>query len=245
MKLAAWALKHSCASFDDIRAVFGPRWAYHHRDAILAMTDQPPGLAKVAAARDKAIHEKRYSKLKPTPVRRFSRTVKLSLTLLSLLSAFSSLFAGESGLIQTFQSLDGFEAGEPVVTAVTCYAHNTHVGWHQAIRYITARYVPPSFDDTPVGDINLASLSGLSVWAGDGDDGRITITLDFTNLKPTRGYTGSQIVAATLECLRRIAGDKLASTPIQTKYRPSRQEDIKHLVSTFLKHPKDKEFHLQ
>src|SRR4051812_28261867 len=80
-------------------------------------------------------------------VRRFSRTVKLLLTFLCLLSAFASSFAGESGLIQTFQPLEGFEAGEPVVTAVTCYAHNTHVGWHQAIRYITAKYVPPSFDD--------------------------------------------------------------------------------------------------
>jgi hypothetical protein len=170
--------------------------------------------------------------------------VKLLLTFLCLLSAFASSFAGESGLIQTFQPLEGFEAGRPVVTAVTCYAHNTHVGWHQAIRYITAKYIPASLDDTPVGDINLASVSGLSIWAGDGDDGRITITVDFTGLKPARGYTESQIIAATLECLRRVAGEKLASTPIEAKYRPTGQDDIKQLVSTFLKHPKDKEFHL-
>ena len=96
----------------------------------------------------------------------------------------------------------------------------------------------------PVGDINLASLSNLSVWAGDGADGRITITLDFTNLKQVGGYPELQIVAATLECVRRIAGDKLAKTPIEAKYRPTGQDDIKRLVSTFLKHPKDKEFHL-
>lgn len=170
--------------------------------------------------------------------------MKLLLTFLCLLSASTSLLAGESGLIQTFQPLDGLEAGEPVVTAVACYAHNTHVGWHQAIRYITARYAPPSLDDTPVGDINLASLCNLSLWAGDGADGRVTITIDFTKLKPIRGYTELQIVAATLECVRRVAGDKLVSTPIEAKYRPSGQDDIKQLVNTFLKNPKDKEFHL-
>jgi hypothetical protein len=170
--------------------------------------------------------------------------VKLLLPFLCLLSAFASSFAGERGLIQTFQPLEGFEAGEPVVTAVTCYAHNTHVGWHQAIRYITAKYVPPSFDDMRVGDVNLASQCGLSVWAGDDAGGRITITIDFTELKPIGGYSELQIVAATLECVRRIAGDKHASTPIEAKYRPTGQDDIKQLVSTFLKHPKDKEFHL-
>jgi hypothetical protein len=118
------------------------------------------------------------------------------------------------------------------------------VGWHQAIRYITAKYVPPSFDDMPVGDINLASQCGLSVWAGDGPDGRITITIDFTKLKPIGGYAELQIVVATLECVRRIADDKHAGTPIEAKYRPTGQDDIKHLVSIFLKHPKDKEFHL-
>jgi hypothetical protein len=168
--------------------------------------------------------------------------VKILVAIFCLLGTFSHLLAGESGLVQTFQPLDGFEAGEPVVTSVVCYAHNTHVGWHQAIRYITARYVPASLDDKPVGDINLASLSHLAAWAADGADGRITITLDFTSLTPARGYTEAQVVAATLECVRRIGGDKLASTPIEAKYRPTGQEDIKQLISAFLKHPKDKPF---
>jgi hypothetical protein len=38
-KLERWAAKHSCATLDDVRAVFGPHWAYHHREAILA-TDE-------------------------------------------------------------------------------------------------------------------------------------------------------------------------------------------------------------
>jgi hypothetical protein len=175
-------------------------------------------------------------------VGRFSRTVKTLLTFVCLFSVFTSSFAGESGLIQTFQPLEGFESGEPEVSAVTCYAHNTHVGWHQPIRYITARYIPASLDDKPVGDINLASLSGLSLWAADGADGRITITLDFTGFKPVHGYTALQIVTATLECVRRIAGNKLDSTPIEAKYRPAGQDEIKQLVAAFLKHPKDVEF---
>ncbi len=165
-------------------------------------------------------------------------------TLLSFLCLLTGLFAGESGLLQTFQPLEGFEAGEPIVTAVACYAHNTHTGWYLPICYITTRYVPPLLDDAAVGDVNLASLSGLSVWAGAGEDGRTKITLDFTNLKPVHGYTEIQIVAATLECLRRVAGEKLSNTPIEAKYRSDGQNEIKHLVSTFLKHPMDMELHL-
>lgn len=33
-KLAAWAGRHACGDLSDVRAIFGPRWAYHHREAI-------------------------------------------------------------------------------------------------------------------------------------------------------------------------------------------------------------------
>ena len=35
-KLKAWAAKHDCHNFPQLAALFGPRWAYHHREAILA-----------------------------------------------------------------------------------------------------------------------------------------------------------------------------------------------------------------
>jgi hypothetical protein len=35
-KLGTWAQKHGCASLTELKGLFGPRWAYHHRDAILA-----------------------------------------------------------------------------------------------------------------------------------------------------------------------------------------------------------------
>jgi len=33
-KLKEWASKHGCESLDDLRAMFGPTWAYHHVEAI-------------------------------------------------------------------------------------------------------------------------------------------------------------------------------------------------------------------
>jgi hypothetical protein len=35
-KLAKWARKHGCDSMEAVAVVFGPRWAYHHREFILA-----------------------------------------------------------------------------------------------------------------------------------------------------------------------------------------------------------------
>ncbi len=34
-KLGKWAAKHHCASMDEVKALLGKRWAYHHRQAIL------------------------------------------------------------------------------------------------------------------------------------------------------------------------------------------------------------------
>jgi len=136
------------------------------------------------------------------------------------------------------------ESGELVVAPVMCYSHNTHGGWHQAIRFITAKNVPPSLSDASIGDINVASLCGLSLWAADGPDGRVTITIDCRTLENPRhlAYTELQVVTATLECLRRVAGDKLDVTPIETMFKPKGQEAIKELVEAFVRHPKDKEF---
>lgn len=35
-KVSAWAQSHGCASMEEVAEYFGPRWAYHHRDAIMA-----------------------------------------------------------------------------------------------------------------------------------------------------------------------------------------------------------------
>jgi hypothetical protein len=35
-KLRTWAAKHGCLSLHEVAAFFGPKWAYHHREEILA-----------------------------------------------------------------------------------------------------------------------------------------------------------------------------------------------------------------
>lgn len=37
-KVALFAARHGCASFEQLKGVFGDRWAYHHREAIERMT---------------------------------------------------------------------------------------------------------------------------------------------------------------------------------------------------------------
>jgi len=36
-KLETWAEGHGCFSLQDVRSLFGPKWAYHHREAILSV----------------------------------------------------------------------------------------------------------------------------------------------------------------------------------------------------------------
>jgi hypothetical protein len=64
-KLAKWALRHGCDSLQAVAALFGPRWAYHHRTYILATKlDYWPTAAHAALdgfwlppeLRDDAIH---------------------------------------------------------------------------------------------------------------------------------------------------------------------------------------------
>ncbi len=71
-KLGKWAQKHGCHSFDEIKALLGPRWAYHHRDAILATeldyyptshhawrdgVDAPAHAVDIRITRTRSVHE--------------------------------------------------------------------------------------------------------------------------------------------------------------------------------------------
>ena len=37
--VSTWAESHGCADLDQVKSVFGPRWAYHHGESILAQAD--------------------------------------------------------------------------------------------------------------------------------------------------------------------------------------------------------------
>jgi len=43
-QLARWAAKHGCATMEEISAVFGPRWCYHHSPAIAATDPDAPAV---------------------------------------------------------------------------------------------------------------------------------------------------------------------------------------------------------
>ena len=92
---------------------------------------------------------------------------------------------------------------------------------------------------SPSGTSTWLPAAGLPFGRGDGADGRITTTLDFSTLKMPRDfvYTERVVVIGTLECLRRVAGDKLNTTPIETKFKPKGQEATKKLVSAFYEAP--------
>ena len=161
--------------------------------------------------------------------------------ILSLFTA-SALHAGESGLTQTVQPLDGMGSGEIVLAPVMCHDWYALSGLPTAIGLITAKNIPPTNAPKPVGDINIASASGLALSFAEDPAGRGVITLDCRALRVPQQFscTELQAVAATLECLRQVAGSKLDTMTIKATLKPDGQEAIQKLVDAFVKQPKDK-----
>lgn len=46
--VASWARSHGCADLEQVKAVFGPRWVYHHSDEILRHGEKPIDLPEWA-----------------------------------------------------------------------------------------------------------------------------------------------------------------------------------------------------
>ena len=159
-------------------------------------------------------------------------------------AASARLFAGESSLTQTFQPLDGLGSGEVVIAPVMCHDWSSHSGFPTAIGLITAKNIPPTNAPKPVGDINIASASGLVLAVSEDTAGRTVITFDCRALRVPQqfGCTELQAVGATLECLRQVAGQKLDTMTIKATLKPNGQEAVQKLVDDFIKQPKDKPF---
>jgi hypothetical protein len=161
---------------------------------------------------------------------------------LILVAACSQGMAGESMLTQTFQPFDG--PGQILIVPVMCYDPMALSGLPTGIELITARNIPPTNAPGPVGDFNIASTSGIKLSYSGGRSSHGIVTIDCTNLHVTESMicTEQQAVRATLECLRRVAGKRLNSMTITSKFKASGQEDIRKIVAAFTKHPMDKEF---
>ena len=161
-----------------------------------------------------------------------------------VLAVAAQLFAGESSLTQTIQPLDGLGSGEVIIAPVMCHDWYSHSGLPTAIGLITAKNIPPTNAPKPVGDINIASASGLTLSFAEDSAGRGVVTLDCRALHVPQQFSCTELeaVGATLECLRQVAGPKLDTMTITATLKPRVQEAIQKLVATFTKHPKDKPF---
>ena len=177
-------------------------------------------------------------------VRRRSRLVKTSALTFLALAASARLLAGESTLTQTFQPLDGLGSGEVVIAPVMCHDWSSHSGFPTAIGLITAKNIPPTNAPMPIGDINIASASGLILLVSEDAAGRTVITLDCRALRVPQQFacTELQAVGATLECLRQVAGQKLDTMTIKATLKPDGQEAVQKLVDDFIKQPKHTPF---
>jgi hypothetical protein len=151
-------------------------------------------------------------------------------------------FGGESNLTQTYQPLDGLGSGEIEIAPVMCHDWYSHSGFPTAIKLIGAKNIPPTNAPQPVGNINLAFESGITLSCSEEAPGRIVIIIGCDALHTPQGRDELQIVGATLECLRLVAGDRLNQMTIQAAVKPAGQEAIKKLIDDFIKHPKDKPF---
>jgi hypothetical protein len=161
-----------------------------------------------------------------------------------LLAAAAIVFAGESTLTQTMQPLDGMGSGEVIIAPVMCHDWHAHSGLPTAIGLITAKNIPPTNAPKPVGDINIASASGLVLSFSEDPAGRGVVTLDcrVLHIPQQFGCTELQAVGATLECLRLVAGPRLDTMTITATLKPDGQEAIQKLVASFNKQPKDRPF---
>jgi hypothetical protein len=170
--------------------------------------------------------------------------VKALVAILLIWSACSGLIAGESGLTQVFQPLDGLGSDAIQIAPVMCHDWYAHAGWFSAIGLITAPNIPPTNAPKAVDDINLASVFGLKLQYTEDAPAHGTVTLDCTSLqKPQRvSCTEQQAVRATLECLRRVAGDHIRSVRVEYRLKSSGQEELRQIIEAFIKHPKDQPF---
>ena len=154
-------------------------------------------------------------------------------------------WAGESALTVTYQPLDGLGSGEVQICGVVCHDWYSHSGQPTALGLISARNVPPTNNPKEAtGDLNLASVCGISFSCGDIDQVQ-ELFFDASQFKSPdgRGYDREVIVRASLECLRRCLPDKLVKTPVQLKASDTDKVWLSSLVNEFNKHDRSKVFY--
>lgn len=152
--------------------------------------------------------------------------------------------AGESGLLNTYQPLNGLGSGVIIIEPVTCFVWNMHSGEMNELRYISAKNVPPTFSEKSSGDLNLASISHLS-FDGEKEKGKpLKLFMDADQFVATAGgYPREDIVKACLECVRRVLPVKLRNTPLTFSASAENKAWMSKIVDEFNRHDRSKVFY--
>ncbi len=149
-------------------------------------------------------------------------------------------FATEAALVRTYQPFawDGI-----TIEPVTCYAWNLQSAADEAVRYISAKNIPPNFSKAPVEDLNLASTSHLSFESFSGVGAPLKLFMKADEFVVTEGYSSEDIVKACLECVRRVLPPKLLKTPLTFSASPENQGWMSKIVDEFNRHDRSKVFY--
>lgn len=153
-----------------------------------------------------------------------------------------SVFGGESGLIRTFQPLDGSGAGGISIESVTCYVANFHSHQITSVEYIATKNVPPTRSAESSGDLNLASRARIYFGCQDAEGEEPELFMDAEKFVDV-SYTREEVLRASLECLRRVLPAKLHKTELTFTASPENREWIGKIVSEFNLSDKGKEFY--
>ena len=148
--------------------------------------------------------------------------------------------ATEAGLVRTYQPFgwDGI-----TIEPVTCYVWNTHSGLDDALRYISAKNVPPTFAKEPSGDLNVASTSRLFFDKQSGPGMPLKLFMKADEFVVTEDYSREEIVKACLECVRRVLPPKYLKTPLTFSASPENQGWMSKIVDEFNRHDRSKVFY--
>ena len=157
---------------------------------------------------------------------------------------FSALASGgESGLVKTFQPIDGLGSGKVIVAEVTCLDWYSHSGQPTTIGLISAKNVPPTNSEKAAEDINLASLSNLVFRCDDIEAKTPKLTLTADKFVAARDYSKEDILRASLECLRRVLPQKLTKTDLTFTSSEEDHDLIAKIVLEFNKADRGKVFY--
>ncbi|WP_395747653.1 hypothetical protein [Prosthecobacter sp.] len=148
--------------------------------------------------------------------------------------------ATTSALVRTYQP---FGFGSITIEPVTCYAWNAQTYLGDALRYISAKNIPPNFEKEPGENLNLASTSQLFFDNDYGSENPRRLFMNADKFVITEGYAREDIVKACLECVRRVLPAAYLKTPLTFSASPENKEWMGKIVDEFNRHDRSKVFY--